>query len=59
MKSKLIALALFAFTTATVALLPAYQSIGSITPNDPPLVNPLANEQSRIDVVFVLDTTGS
>ena len=59
MKSKLIALALFAFTTATVALLPAYQSVGSITPNDPPLVNPLANEQSRIDVVFVLDTTGS
>ena len=59
MKSKLIALALFAFTTATVALLPAYQSVGSITPNDPPFVNPLANEQSRIDVVFVLDTTGS
>ena len=59
MKSKLIALALFAFTTATVALLPAYQSVGSITPGDPPFVNPLANEQSRIDVVFVLDTTGS
>jgi uncharacterized protein YegL len=59
MKSKLIALALFAFTTATVALLPAYQSVGSITPNDPPFIKPLANEQSRIDVVFVLDTTGS
>jgi len=59
MKSKLIALALFAFTTATVALLPAYQSVGSITPSDPPFINPLANEQSRIDVVFVLDTTGS
>jgi Mg-chelatase subunit ChlD len=59
MKSKLIALALFAFTTATVALLPAYQSIGGITPADPPLVNPVANDQSRIDVVFVLDTTGS
>jgi Mg-chelatase subunit ChlD len=59
MKSKLIALALFAFTTATVALLPAYQSIGGITPADPPFVNPVANDQSRIDVVFVLDTTGS
>jgi len=59
MKSKLIALALFAFTTATVALLPAYQSIGGITPADPPFVNPVANDQSRIDVVFILDTTGS
>ncbi|MEN8106666.1 MAG: vWA domain-containing protein [Pseudomonadota bacterium] len=59
MKSKLIALALFAFTATTVALLPAYQSAGGITPADPPIVNPVANEQSRIDVVFVLDTTGS
>jgi Mg-chelatase subunit ChlD len=59
MKSKLIALALFAFTTATVAMLPAYQSVGGVTPADPPLVNPVANDQSRIDVVFVLDTTGS
>lgn len=64
MKSKLIALALFAFTAATVALLPAYQSMGGITPvgqppTDPPFVNPAANDQSRIDVVFVLDTTGS
>ena len=59
MKSKLIALALFAFTTATVVLLPNYQSIGSLTPTNPPIVDPVANEQSRIDVVFVLDTTGS
>jgi Mg-chelatase subunit ChlD len=69
MKSKLIALALFAVTAAGVALFPAYQSVGGITPvkpppavapaGDPPLVNPLANERSRIDVVFVLDTTGS
>ncbi len=35
MKSKLIALALFAVTTATVALLPAYRSVGGITPADP------------------------
>ena len=60
MKSKLIALALFALTTATVALLPAYQSAGGITPIDPlPVTGPAPNERSRIDVVFVLDTTGS
>ena len=60
MKSRLIALALFALTTATVALLPAYQSAGGITPIDPPTVTgPAPNERSRIDVVFVLDTTGS
>jgi Mg-chelatase subunit ChlD len=59
MKSKLIALALFAFTTATVALLPAYQSIGGMTPTDPPVIDPVTYDQSRIDVVFVLDTTGS
>ncbi len=64
MKSKLIALALFATTATTVALLPAYQSVGGITPvslppADPPIIHPLANDQSRIDVVFVLDTTGS
>jgi hypothetical protein len=60
MKSRLIALALFAITTATVALLPAYQSAGGITPIDPPPVTGATpNERSRIDVVFVLDTTGS
>ena len=59
MKAKLIALALFAFTTATVALLPTYQSIGGIPPVDPPAIDPITHNQSRIDVVFVLDTTGS
>jgi Mg-chelatase subunit ChlD len=59
MKSKLIALALFACTTATVVLLPAYQSAGGITPADPPVADPVSTNRSRIDVVFVLDTTGS
>ena len=59
MKSKLIALALFAFTSATVALLPAYQSVGGLPPANPPVVDPVTQQQSRIDVVFVLDTTGS
>jgi Mg-chelatase subunit ChlD len=59
MKSKLIALALFAFTATTVAFLPAYQSVGGLPPADPPIINPAVNDRSRIDVVFVLDTTGS
>ncbi|MEA3290864.1 MAG: vWA domain-containing protein, partial [Pseudomonadota bacterium] len=66
MKSKIIALALFAFTAATVAFYPAVQTTGAanippvaLPPVDPPSVDPIANEQSRIDVVFVLDTTGS
>jgi len=59
MKSKLIALALFALTTAMVALLPAYQSAGGNTPAVPPLIDPASNDRARIDVVFVLDTTGS
>ena len=64
MKSKIIALALFAFTATTVAFFPAYQSVGGINqvlppPVDPPVVNPAINDQSRIDVAFVLDTTGS
>lgn len=64
MKSKLIALALFAATAATVVLFPTTQSVGGITPGilppvDPPVIKPIANQHARIDVVFVLDTTGS
>ena len=64
MKSKLVALALFAATAATVALFPAYQSLGGMTPAgtaaaNPPVLNAGMTNQSRIDVVFVLDTTGS
>jgi Mg-chelatase subunit ChlD/cell division protein FtsB len=65
MKSKIIALALFTFTTAGVALYPAYQSIGAVNqpPVDPvvklPPVNPISKERPRVEVVFVLDTTGS
>ena len=66
MQSKLIALALFACTAAGVAFYPAYQSIGASTG---PAVDPLAvrlpaggtlsNDRPRVEVVFVLDTTGS
>jgi Mg-chelatase subunit ChlD len=64
MKSKLIAFALFAFTAAGVAVYPAYQSIGAIARTDPlgvnlPPADPLSNERPRVEVVFVLDTTGS
>jgi len=63
MKSRIIALALFTFTTATVALLPAYQTIGGVTPADlpdiDPVIDPVTRQRDRIDVVFVLDTTGS
>ena len=66
MKTKLIALAIFAATATTVALYPAYQSIGAINapPDDPsrlnlPPVDPATNERPVVEVVFVLDTTGS
>ena len=55
MRSKIIALALFALTAAIVAFYPASRSIGAITPP----VDPLTNAQPKVEVVFVLDTTGS
>jgi Mg-chelatase subunit ChlD len=61
MKSKILALALFVSTAASVAFYPAYQSIGAINTaaQTTPAVNPLHQQRSTIDVVFVLDTTGS
>jgi len=61
MKSKILALALFGFTAASVAFYPAYQSIGAINTaaQTTPAVNPLNQQRSSIEVVFVLDTTGS
>ncbi|TNF99757.1 MAG: VWA domain-containing protein [Gammaproteobacteria bacterium] len=65
MKSKIIALAIMGITATTVALYPSMQSIGAVTP---PIVDPVPfrppvviqeKEKSAIDVVFVLDTTGS
>jgi len=58
MKSKLIALAIFAATAATVALYPAYHSIGAAKPPaDPvevnlPPVDPLTNQRPLVEVVF-------
>jgi Mg-chelatase subunit ChlD len=66
MKTKLISLAIFAATATTVALYPAYQSVGAIAaPTDGPAelglppFDPTTNERPVVEVVFVLDTTGS
>lgn len=64
MKTKLIATALFAFTAASVVAYPIYKN----KPAQPsqlapaiqvPAAHPVARQAARIDVVFVLDTTGS
>ena len=62
--NKLIAIALMGMTVATVTLYPSLQSIGAVNPPviDPrPVKPPVVNQQqaAKIDVVFVLDTTGS
>lgn len=67
MKSKIIAIALFTFTAITVTLYPALKSNGAI--NTPPEIDPVVinlppadlqnNERPQVEVVFVLDTTGS
>lgn len=61
MKTKIIAFSLFAFTAAAVAFYPSVRSVATtgVTPVAMPVVNPVVNQQAKIDVVFVLDTTGS
>jgi len=61
MKSKILALALFAFTAASVALYPVYQSTGATNTatQTTTTVSPGIRQHSSIEVVFVVDTTGS
>ncbi|VAX07160.1 FIG01005481: hypothetical protein [hydrothermal vent metagenome] len=63
MKTRLLTFALFAVTAITVTFYPAMQSNSatSITPHriEPVITIPFANERPKIEVVFVLDTTGS
>jgi len=66
MKTKIIAFSLFAFTGAAVAGYSDGQPWGAPpqTQVDPvpitlPTVNPITNQRPKVDVVFVLDTTGS
>jgi uncharacterized protein YegL/cell division protein FtsB len=63
MKTSLIALALFAFTATAVIFYPASAPVTTNTqpilqsPLNQPILN--TNERPKIEVVFVLDTTGS
>ncbi|WP_029134926.1 VWA domain-containing protein [Sedimenticola selenatireducens] len=64
MKSKIIAISLFTATAGAIALYPAYQSIGAVTPLaiqpiQPHAIEQISRERQRIEVVFALDTTGS
>ncbi len=61
MKTKLFALALFTLTFGTIAYYPTLdaKTVTVIDPLDPVEVPINANGQPVIDVVFVLDTTGS
>jgi Mg-chelatase subunit ChlD len=61
MKIKLIAVALFITTGLAIALYPAVQPGGAIIKphNNMGSIAPFANERPEIEVVFVLDTTGS
>lgn len=59
MKTKMIAVALFAFTVTAILALPMQQSNGGPVQATPVANTPGVDNQSRIEVVFVLDTTGS
>ena len=62
MKSNIIAAALFAATTGVIVLYPLDQGNATTSPHVPITTTgavPHATEASRIDVVFVLDTTSS
>ncbi len=66
MKSNILALALLGFTAAGVVLYPAYQGIGTsnAAPSHPVAGNQhpgavLTSDRPKVEVVFVLDTTGS
>lgn len=61
MKSKLIALTLLAATAAAVGFYPALHRAAEHTPvtGTPPAGDALSNERPRVEVAFVLDTTGS
>ena len=58
MKAKLLGIALFTVTLAAIVYYP--QLMAKNTPIDTPIDHPIASiEHPKVDVVFVLDTTGS
>lgn len=61
MKSKLVALSLLAVTAVAVSFYPALHRAAAHAPVTvaPTVVDPLSNERPRVEVAFVLDTTGS
>jgi uncharacterized protein YegL len=61
MKSKILALAILAFTAAAVGIYPQLQGTATSKPvtATPSAPDPLANTKPRVEVAFVLDTTGS
>jgi Mg-chelatase subunit ChlD len=63
MNKKILAIGIFAATAATVTLYPQLHSIGAtsghVVQTTDPLVGQILNERPKIEVVFVLDTTGS
>jgi Mg-chelatase subunit ChlD len=59
MKAKVVILALLLATAATVALVPDRQHTAAGVVEPPPRRVAPGNERAKIDVVFVLDTTGS
>ena len=61
MNPKIVAPVLFALSAAAVVLLPPQPSVGAPTQPivQPPPVDPVSNIRPKVEVVFVLDTTGS
>jgi Mg-chelatase subunit ChlD/cell division protein FtsB len=65
MKSKRVAVALFAFTAGAIALYPAMKNMAAVavTPAQAilhgPVEHPISLQRPKVDVVFALDTTGS
>lgn len=59
MKTKLLTAAFFAITASAIIFYPMQRS--NALPNSPPVlpINPVAANKPLVDVVFVLDTTGS
>ncbi|MES9993310.1 MAG: vWA domain-containing protein [Candidatus Thiodiazotropha sp.] len=64
MKSKIIAVALFALTAGGIAFYPALKEVGAVNMAQPdpvqlPIVTDITQGMPKVEVVFVLDTTGS
>lgn len=59
MKSKILSLVLILATAGVVALYPAYQNVGAVEPPPSPPPQVQNGQKPVVEVVFVLDTTGS